>query len=87
MRETALNSSTFPIARCDACGKDVLTYLLIGDDRGAGRACVHCDNPVGSNLRWVSAEELTADGYQIGTAAARPRGSCGGGCNCSSRGH
>ncbi|MBV8454317.1 MAG: hypothetical protein JOZ29_18895 [Deltaproteobacteria bacterium] len=86
MGEFALHSSTFPTARCDTCGKNVLTYLLLANEAEVQRACVHCDTPVGSNLRWVSADELAADGYQVGTSPARPRGSCGG-CKCSARGH
>ena len=86
MPEVVLNSSSFPTARCETCGKNVLTYILLA---GAGerlRACVHCDTPVGSDVRWVPANELAANGYEVGVSTPRPR-SCGGGCACSARGH
>jgi hypothetical protein len=86
MQGPALNSSTFPTARCDTCDKNVLTYLSLVSEDGAGRACVHCDSPVVTSVSWVSADELAAEGYQVGTLAARPRGPCGGGCKCSVRG-
>jgi hypothetical protein len=85
MREPALKLSTFPTARCNTCGKNVLTYISLAAEAEGQRACVHCDSPVESNLRWVSADELAADGYQIGTSPARRP--CGGGCACSARGH
>jgi len=57
MRESAPSLSTFPMARCENCGKSVLTYIsLRGGERQ--RACVHCDTVVSGALRWVSADEL-----------------------------
>jgi len=86
MREPA-NLSTFPTAQCGTCGKTVLTYLSLTDEGESRRACVHCDAPVASELQWVTADELAADGYDIGMSAAKRRGSCVSGCACSVRGH
>ena len=87
MREAALNSSTFPTALCKTCGKTVLTYVSLIGENTDQRACVHCDSPVDSALRWVTADELTADGYEIGPQRAPRTGGCGSGCSCSTRGH
>lgn len=90
MREAAVNSSSFPISRCKACGKTVLTYLAFGADGEEQRLCVHCDNLIESALAWVTAEELEAEGYSIGAPSTKPvGGGCGSGCGgaCSTRGH
>jgi hypothetical protein len=88
MREAAGNTATsFPIARCEVCDKSVLLYLAFTDDSNQKRLCVHCDNPVESDLVWVTADQLEAEGYSIG---AKPsKGGCGGGCGsgCATRGH
>lgn len=80
MREAAGNLASFPIARCEACGKTVLLYLAYGADGQERRLCVHCDSLIDSALAWVTAEELEAEGYAIGAPLAKPRGcGCGGG--------
>jgi len=82
MREAAVNSSSFPIARCEACDKTVLLYLAYGGDGQERRLCVHCDSSIDSALAWATAEELEAAGYAIGAPSAK-RGGCGcgsGGC-------
>lgn len=86
MREPALNSSHFPTAFCDACGKSVLTYLTFDNAGEARRFCVHCDRSIVSELRWVTVAELESDGYQIGAPAPRKGGcGCGSGGSCSVR--
>lgn len=90
MRDMAFNSSSlssFPTAHCGACGKTVLAY--IGDTDEGQRFCVHCDSRIDSTLKWVTAEELSAEGYEIDAPkAARTGGGCGASCgNCSTRGH
>ena len=44
MREAAGNLSSFPIARCEACGKTVLLYLAFGADGQEQRLCIQCDS-------------------------------------------
>jgi hypothetical protein len=88
MPEMALNSpSSFPAAHCEACGKIVLVY--IGDAAEGQRFCVHCDGSIESALKWITAEELSSEGYEIGAPnAARAGGGCGSSCGtCSTRGH
>lgn len=82
MREATGNLSSFPIARCEACGKTVLLYLAYGADGQQQRLCVHCDGSIDSALAWVTAEELEAEGYAIGAPPAKR----GGGCGCGSGG-
>ncbi|MGH7865343.1 MAG: hypothetical protein ACREQB_10155 [Candidatus Binataceae bacterium] len=66
------------MAECAPCERTVLTYVALTDDGGQSRCCVHCDAPVGAQLKWVGAEELQEDGYVIGAPAARKSG---GGCS------
>lgn len=88
MRESALNSSSFPTALCGNCARTVLAYLDYVDGREC-RRCVHCDSLIGPELEWVTAEELETEGYSIGVAPSpRAGGGCGSGCgSCSVRKH
>jgi hypothetical protein len=85
MREMAPDTSSFPTARCGNCERTVLTY--VDYDKVAQRRCVHCDSLIGTQLEWITAAELEAEGYAIGIP--NHRGGCGaGGCGtCSVRGH
>jgi len=74
-------SSTFPMARCVSCQKDVLTCVMFDDAGVEYRACAHCDTPIASELSWVSAVELESTGYQIGQRRGKT-----GGCGCGSGG-
>ncbi|MGH7815660.1 MAG: hypothetical protein ACREQI_16860 [Candidatus Binataceae bacterium] len=72
------------MAQCDHCAKSVLTYVAIGDDGAEQRLCVHCDSPAQARLDWVTAEELTASGYYIGSPPAEK--ACSSGCgSCAVR--
>jgi hypothetical protein len=82
MREPAPSSPHFPTAHCNACGKSVLTHVSFDDAGETRRLCVHCDSPIDSGLRWLSAPELEAAGYLIGARAPQT----GGGCGCGSNG-
>ncbi|MGH7932577.1 MAG: hypothetical protein ACREQN_05350 [Candidatus Binataceae bacterium] len=88
MREPVLSLSSFPTAPCGNCARTVLAYVgyVDGEER---RYCVHCDCLIGSELEWVTAEELETEGYSIGVASApRAGGGCGSGCGtCSVRKH
>ena len=81
MREAA-GSPHFPTAHCDTCGKSVLTHVSFDEAGAARRFCVHCDSPIESGLRWLTAAELEGAGYLIGAQAPRT----GGGCGCGSEG-
>ena len=89
MREPVRNTSVFPIGPCGPCGKTVLTYVALDASGGEARFCIHCDGGIGDDLRWVTAEELEADGYEIGYQPGErteKAGGCGpGGCGtCAS---
>jgi hypothetical protein len=78
-------SSSFPTARCAVCDRYVLTYLSF-DGAAESRNCVHCDTVVSTDLRWINASELEAEGYQFGAPTASPGGGCSSGCGtCSVR--
>jgi hypothetical protein len=83
------HSSFFPTAGCEVCGKTVLTYIAFNSDGNQKRFCVHCDNSIKSGPKWVTADELALEGYQIGAPPAMKTGKgCGTGCGtCSTRGH
>jgi hypothetical protein len=74
-------ATTFPVARCVPCGRDVLAHLWLDTDGGERYGCVHCDaelDPV--CLRWVLEAELDGVGYAV--LAEREhcgRPDCGGG--------
>lgn len=70
--------SGFPVARCVACARDVLTHLTI-DGRGREeRCCVHCDAAIDPlEVRWIADPELGDLGYAVEEAA---RGCGSGGC-------
>ena len=64
MRETVPNTSAFPTARCEPCGKSVLTYVTLDERGDEVRCCVHCDGAIVEPLRWLTASELEAEGYE-----------------------
>jgi hypothetical protein len=73
--------TTFPVARCAPCGKDVLAHLW--HDAGADEryGCIHCDAEIDpTELRWLTEAELDGVGYAVwaeGEHCGRP--DCGGG--------
>ena len=73
--------STFPVAYCASCAKDVLTCVMLDEAGTEYRACAHCDTPIAAAIAWISATELESTGYEVG--ARRPKA---GGCGCSSGG-
>jgi hypothetical protein len=74
-------ADVFPVGRCAACGREVLTHL----DADLGRQCIVCDRPIDpAGLRWVSGAELGPLGFSIdGEAGGCGRSGCGGGGGCS----
>jgi len=92
MQELPLSSSTFPAARCEACGTLVLTHIAMRDAGRVERLCVRCDGPIQTDLTWLTAGELEQNGYQIevprrARAGGEPAagGGCGGACSCSAK--
>ncbi len=79
MPATEQISASFPIARCNLCEREVLTYVEI-EGAGEARRCVHCDGAVGAELRWIDASQLEAEGYSFGAPGAAKGGGCGSGC-------
>ena len=73
--------STFPLARCAACGRDVLAHLWLDDEDRERFGCIHCDAELDpAELRWIFEREL--DGFGYGMVAEREhcgRPDCGGG--------
>lgn len=89
IRDPSLGSSSFPIALCGTCARDVLVYVALDEAERERRCCVHCDAEVEVEIRWVTAAELEAEGYHIGAQPARKAGGgCAGGCGtCGARAH
>jgi hypothetical protein len=81
MRDELTDSTSFPVARCEGCGKTVLTYVALDPDGAERRFCTHCDASVEGEPEWVSAEELESIGYYFGS-----RPPAGGGCGCGASG-
>lgn len=70
------------MADCAACGKPVLTYVMVGDDGAERRVCVHCDAAIRDAIKWVSPGELEQAGYYFGAPPADggEKSGCGTGC-------
>ena len=60
MREDVPTTSAFPTARCEPCGKSVLTYVTLDERGDEARCCVHCDGAIVEDL--AMAERLRARG-------------------------
>ena len=73
--------STFPVARCAPCGRDVLAHVTIDQADAERYGCIHCDAEIDPlELRWVAEAELDAVGYGIWTERENcGRPDCGGG--------
>jgi hypothetical protein len=89
MREAVPNTAAFPTARCEPCAKSVLTYVTLDERGDEVRCCMHCDGVIAEQLRWLTASELEAEGYEIGyrpDAEQKAGGGCSSGCGtCSTR--
>ena len=73
--------TTFPVARCAPCGRDVLAHVWLDPGADERYGCIHCDAEIDpAELRWVAERELDGIGYA--TWAEREhcgRPDCGGG--------
>ncbi len=75
-----LETGDFAVGRCSVCGREVLTYPD-GAQQSTVRRCIHCDQSLRGELRWVDVGDLEALGYAIEADGK------GGGCvSCSSSG-
>ena len=74
-------ATTFPIARCAPCDRDVLAHLWLDDHDGERYGCIHCDAELDPReLRWVSEDALAAAGYAVWAEREHcGRPDCGGG--------
>ena len=75
------SATTFPIARCAPCDRDVLAHLWLDDHDGERYGCIHCDAELDPReLRWVSEDALAAAGYAVWAEREHcGRPDCGGG--------
>ena len=71
-----LEAGDFALGRCSECRREVLTYP--DDENGSSpgvRRCLHCDERLAGELRWVDVGDLEELGYVIDSGE-----DTGGGC-------
>ena len=78
-----LESGDFAAGRCRCCEREVLTYPVGDPEAPEARRCIHCDEKIDGELRWVDADDFTALGYDVDSG--EPATGCatctsGGGC-------
>ena len=78
-----LEAGDFALGHCRECRREVLTYP--GDDGADGarvRRCLHCDERLTGELRWVDVGDLEALGYVVdsGEDAGAGCATCATGC-------
>jgi hypothetical protein len=80
-------TARFPMARCDACDRIVLTCVGLDEAGAEHRLCAHCDGELDGQLQWVGAAELEESGYQFGSPvpALKKACGCGSGGRCAVR--
>jgi len=77
-----LEAGDFAVGRCPECRREVLTYPD-GDEPGQTvRRCLHCDERLEGELRWVDVADVGRLGYEIDSAPDADAGctSCASGC-------
>ncbi len=77
-----LEAGDFAVGRCRECRRDVLTYPDGDELREAVRRCLHCDDRVDGELRWVDVADLDRLGYEVDSGRDEGAGctSCATGC-------
>lgn len=56
----------FGAGRCPECRQEVLTYPEWDpEDGGEFRLCVHCDETIPGEIRWLDGEDLGELGYTV----------------------
>jgi hypothetical protein len=73
--------TTFPVARCAPCGRDVLAHVTSERPDLERWSCIHCDAELDPlELRWIAEPELDAVGYAVWAEREHcGRPDCGGG--------
>jgi hypothetical protein len=66
----------FALAFCPECRREVLTYPDFEADGADPRRCLHCDERLAGELRWVGADELTTLGYEVSDADGEEGSGC-----------
>ena len=84
-----LETGDFALGRCRECRREVLTYP--DDDRSAAsgvRRCLHCDERLAGELRWVDVADLEALGYVVDSGEDPGAGcaTCATGCTVRAAG-
>lgn len=72
-----LEAGDFAVGHCGECRREVLTYS--GDARpgeDAVRRCLHCDERLVGELRWIDVADLASLGYQIDSGEDEAQGGC-----------
>ena len=77
-----LEAGDFVVGRCRECRREVLTYPDGDDPREAVRRCLHCEERVDGELRWVDVADLDRLGYEVDSGQDASGGctSCASGC-------
>jgi hypothetical protein len=75
-----IEAGDFAAASCPFCAREVLTYPVGDPATPEARRCIHCDERVTGELRWVDAADFAALGYDVDSGEAP------GGCTSCSTG-
>ena len=77
-----LETGDFAVGRCPECRREVLTYPDGDGPREGIRRCLHCDERLEGELRWVNVADLGRLGYEIDSGQDAGAGctSCSNGC-------
>lgn len=75
-----LETGDFVVGRCRECEREVLSYPDGGPD--GPRRCIHCDERLLGELRWVDVADLGPLGYEVdgGEGAGGGCDTCASGC-------
>jgi hypothetical protein len=75
-----LEAGDFAMGRCRECRREVLTYP--DGDPDSLRRCIHCDELVSGELRWIDVADLGPLGYEVdgGEGGGGGCATCASGC-------
>ena len=77
-----LEAGDFALGRCPECRREVLTYPDADGGSPGVRRCLHCDERLAGELRWVDVGDLENLGYVIDSGEVTSGGcsTCATGC-------
>jgi hypothetical protein len=77
-----LEAGDFAVGHCRECRREVLTYPDGDGPREGVRRCLHCDERLAGELRWIDVADLDRLGYEIDSGQDAGAGctSCATGC-------